>query len=133
IGDESAGGTHGHVAGVVGPTFENRVNQGGAARIGEELAAETDQSARRNAELHAHAAGMMVDHFFHFAAAAAEKFHNDADEIFRAVNDEELERLDTAAVFCSDDDFRFADHHFVAFAAHRFNQNGELQFAASEN
>ena len=31
------------------------------------------------------------------------------------------------------DDLRLADHQFVAFAAHHFDQDGELQFAASHH
>ena len=109
------------------------MDQRGAARIGEKLAAQSDQAARRDAELHAHAAGMMVHHFFHFAAARAEKFHHDADEIFRAIDDEQFERLDAAAIFGAHHDFRLADHHLVAFAAHRLDQDRELQFAAAQH
>src|SRR5579862_352886 len=109
------------------------MDQSGAARIGKELAAQSDQATRRDAELHAHAARMMVYHFFHFAAARAEKFHHDADEIFRAIDDEQFERLDAAAVFGAHHDFRLADHHLVAFAAHCFDQDRELQFAAAQN
>src|SRR5580704_7852268 len=76
---------------------------------------------------------MVVDHFFHFTTARAEEFHHDADEIFRAVDDEQFERLDAAAVFGAHHDFRLADHHLVAFAAHCFDQNRELQFAAAQN
>ena len=38
-----------------------------------------------------------------------------------------------AAVFGAHDDFRLADHHLVAFAPHRLDQNRELQFAAAEH
>ena len=31
------------------------------------------------------------------------------------------------------DDFRFADHEFVAFAAHHFDQNRKLEFAAAHD
>ena len=47
VRDERAGGTHGHVADVVRPAFEDGIDQGGAARIGEKLAAQSDQAARR--------------------------------------------------------------------------------------
>ena len=76
---------------------------------------------------------MVIHHFLHFAAAAAERFHHDSDECFRAIHDQQFERLDAAAVFIAHDDLRLADHQFVAFAAHRLNQNRELQFAAPEN
>src|SRR4029077_4679489 len=91
------------------------------------------QASRRNAELHAHAAGMMVHHFFHFTAARTEKFHHDADEILRAVDDKEFERFPAAAVLCTHHDSRFADHQLVAFAAHRLDQDRKLQFTAAKN
>ena len=76
---------------------------------------------------------MVVHHLFHFAAAAAERFHHDADERFRAIHDQQFERLDAAAVFGAHHDFRLADHQLVAFAAHRLDQDRELQFAAAEH
>src|SRR5579862_6046402 len=76
---------------------------------------------------------MVVDHFFHFTTARAEEFHHDADEIFRAVDDEQFERLDAAAVFGAHHNFGLADHHLVAFAAHCFDQDRELQFAAAQD
>src|ERR1700751_4529230 len=76
---------------------------------------------------------MVVDHFFHFTTARAEEFHHDADEILRAIDYEQLERLDAAAVFCAYHNFGLPDHHLVAFAAHCFDQDGELQFAAAQN
>src|ERR1700722_7404865 len=109
------------------------MDQGGAAGIGKKLAAQSNQAARGDAEFHAHAAGMMVDHFFHFAAARAEEFHHDADEIFRAIDDKQFERLDAAAVFGAHHDFGFAYHYLVAFAAHGLNQDRELQFAATQD
>ena len=42
------------------------------ARVGKQLAAQSNQAARGDAELHAHAAGMMVHHLFHLAAPGAE-------------------------------------------------------------
>ena len=74
---------------------------------------------------------MVVDHFLHFAATRAEEFHHDADEIFRAIDDEDFEWLDASAVFGAHHDFGFAYHHLITFAAHRLDQDRELQFAAA--
>ena len=109
------------------------MDQGGAAGVGEQLAAQADQAARRNFEIEAHAARAVIAHLEHFAAAAAEGFHDDADEIFGDVDDQALERLQFLAVFGAHDDFGLADHQFEAFAAHGFDQDGELQFAAAED
>ena len=42
-------------------------------------------------------------------------------------------RLELLAVFVAHDDFGLADHQLEAFAAHGFDQNRELQFAAAEH
>ena len=75
----------------------------------------------------------MVHHFFHFAAPGAERFHHDADERFRAIDDQQFERFEAPAVFGAHHDFRLADHQLVAFAAHGFDQDGQLQFAAAQH
>src|SRR5437867_4490404 len=109
------------------------MNERGAARVGEELAAQADESARRNPEFEANAAGAVIAHLGHFAAARAERFHDDADEIVGDIDDDALLRLEFAAVFTANNDFGLADHQFKTFAAHSFDENGELQFAAAEN
>src|SRR5207249_294367 len=53
VGDERSGGARGHFAAVIGPAGEDGVNDGGAAHVGEQLAAQTDQAARGDVELHA--------------------------------------------------------------------------------
>ena len=109
------------------------MDQRRAARFGQQLAAQADQPARGNAELHAHAAGAVVDHLRQFAAARAQALHDDADVGFRAVDHQHFQRLEALAVFGAHHDFRLADHQLVAFAAHGFDQDGELQFAAAEH
>jgi hypothetical protein len=44
-----------------------------------------------------------------------------------------LDRLHELAVDLFGDDLRAADHHLEAFAAHHFDEDGELQFAATED
>src|SRR5581483_10866138 len=117
VRNKSAGGAQGHFAAVFDPAIKDGMNKRSAARVREKLAAEADESARGDAEVHADAAGIVIGHFDHFAAAGAEAF----------------ERLELAAVFDANNDFRFADHQFEAFAAHRFDEDGELEFAAAKN
>ena len=64
------------------------LQEAGAARVGEELAAEADQAARRDAELEADAAGAVVRHVRHAALAAAEPCVDDADVVLGHVDDE---------------------------------------------
>ena len=75
----------------------------------------------------------MIAHFEHFPTAAADGFHDDADEIFGDVDNQALDGLELLAVFVAHHDFGLADHDFKAFAAHGFDQDGELQFAAAEH
>src|SRR5689334_18464305 len=109
------------------------MEQRGAARVREELTAQSNQAARGDFELHAHAARTVIHHLGEFAAPAAESFHHHADERFRTIHDKAFDGFETATVFRAHHDLRLADHQLVAFAAHRFNQNGELQLAATEN
>src|SRR5579859_6223571 len=95
--DECAGGTKRHVSAVIDPTFEDGVNEGGAARVGKKLAAEADEAARRNFEFETNASGAVIAHLGHFAAAGAERFHDDADEIVGDVDDDALLRLEFVA------------------------------------
>ncbi len=109
------------------------MNQRGAARIGEQLPAQADQPARRNAEFHSHAPGIVVHHFHHFAAPAAQRFDHDAGEGFRAVHHQQFQRLHALPVFLAHHDLRLSHHQLVALAPHRFDQNRELQFAAGQH
>ena len=109
------------------------MNQRRAARIGQQLAAQADQSARGNLKFHAHAARAVVDHLSEFAAPRAEAFHDDSDVGFRAVHHQHFQRFEALAVFGFHHDFRLADHQLVAFAAHGFDQDGQLQFAAAQH
>ena len=77
----------------------------------------------------------MIVHVGDFAFARSELFHDDADELFGDVDGEVLDGLHQLAVFfiAPGDDLGLADHELVAFAAHHFNQDGELELAAAED
>ena len=62
---------------------EERVHDGGAARVGEDLAAQADQAARGHVKFEAHAAGAVVDHLDHLALAGAELLDHHAQEVLR--------------------------------------------------
>src|SRR5262249_27987798 len=62
-----------------------------------------------------------------------ERLHDDADEVVGDVDDDALLWLEFAAVFVANDDFGLADHELEAFAAHGFDEDGELEFAAAEH
>ncbi len=109
------------------------MNQRGAARVGQQLAAQSDQAARGNLEIQPHTAGTVIAHLQHFAAAAANGFHDDADKILRDVDYQAFHRLHFPAVDGVHHDFRFANHQLKAFAPHGFDQDRQLQFAAAQH
>ena len=84
IGDERAGETVRNVALPLGVAVEQSVHDDGAARVGEELAAQADQAAAGHAELDAHAAVAVIVHVGDFAFARSELLHDHADEILPA-------------------------------------------------
>ncbi len=75
----------------------------------------------------------MINHLAELAAAASERFHHHANKRFRAIDDQALEGFQFLAILLAHDNFRFADHQLVAFATHRLDEDGELQFAARQH
>ena len=54
-------------------------------------------------------------------------------KFFGDVDGEMLDRFHQLAVYSLGDDLGLADHQFVAFTAHHFNQDGKLQFSAAQD
>ena len=133
VRDQRAGRPRRHFTAVFGPAFKQGVQERRAARVGQQLPAQADQAARRNREFHAHPSGAVVDHFAEFAAPASQRLHHHANKVFRTIHHQSLEGFKFLAVFLAHHDFRLADHQFVTLAAHGFNQDGELQFAARKH
>ena len=105
----------------------------GAAGQRHEFALETDQAARRNAVLEAHAALAVRLHVLQIATAAAQLFHHGTLVGFFDVDRQHFERLALYAV-------QFAEHHartrhrqLIAFAAHVFEQDRQVQLAATRD
>ena len=73
--------------------MEQGIHNRGAARIGEDLAAQADQTARRHVELEAHPARSVVHHLGHLASPHAEFFYDHAEKRLGTVDHQELERL----------------------------------------
>ena len=105
----------------------------GAARHGQELALEADQAARRNAVFEAHAALAVGLHVLQVAAARAELFHHRALVGFFDVDRQHFVRLLFLAVDFLDHHARARHGQFIAFAAHVFEQDGQVQFAAARD
>jgi len=69
--------------------------------------------------------------FEHFAAAAADSFENDADEVFGDVDHQALDGARACAVFAAHDDFGLANIN-SKLRAHGFDQM-RAAFAATEH
>ena len=75
----------------------------------------------------------MIVHIEDFTLARAELFHHYADELFRHVHGQLLNRLHELAIHPLGDDLRLAHHEFEAFAAHHLDQDGQLQLATAND
>ena len=129
--NEHAVATLRHGAGHRAVVVEHVAGQTGAAGQGQEFALEADQATRRNAVLDAHATLAVRLHVGHFAAAATQLFHHAALVTFFDIHREHFVRLALHAVDVLEHHARAADRQFVAFTAHVFQQDGQVQFAAT--
>ncbi len=109
------------------------VEQCGTARGGEQLAAEADHPAAGDAVLEAGTPVAGVRHLAHAAAALAEPLGDHADERVGHVDDHELHRLGEHALDVLREDLGVAQLELVALAAHRLDEDRELQLAATEH
>src|SRR5579862_4605683 len=104
-------------------TIKQRIHNDGAASIGEQLAAQADQSPTGDAELDADAAVSVIVHVEHFALARTQLFHDHADEFFGHVHGQLFDWLHELAIDTLGHDLGFSDHEFEAFAAHHLDEN----------
>src|SRR5882762_6413163 len=97
-------------------SIKERVHDNGAARVGEQRAAESDQSAAGHAEFDSHAAVAVIVHVGDFALTRADMFHHHADEFFGDIDGEVFDRLHQFAVDAFGDNLGLAYHQFITFA-----------------
>ena len=93
VGDQGAGRPRAQLARPRLPAVEDVVQQAGAARLGEELGAKADQAAGRDAVLHAHPAGAVVDHLLQAPLAQRQQLGHDADVVLGHVDGQALDGL----------------------------------------
>src|SRR5580692_11007808 len=75
----------------------------------------------------------MIVHLGHFAFARPKALDDGADERFRNIDGEMLDRLHHFAVDGARDNLRTANHQLKSFTAHHLDQDGELQFATTQH
>src|SRR5581483_1992324 len=92
-----------------------------------------DQAAAGHTKFHAYAAVAVIVHVDNLGFARAELLHHHPDEFFRNVDGQSLDWFHELALDASSDYLRLADHQFVAFAPHHFDQDGKLEFASAHH
>src|SRR5580700_7185914 len=112
---------------------EEGIHDDGAAGIGEQIAAQTDKTARGHAKFEAHATVAVIVHLRHFTFAWPEALDDGADEGLGNVDGEMFDRFHELAVDFFRDDLGTADHELITFAAHHLDEDGELELAAAED
>ncbi len=93
---------------------------------------QTDQAPGWNRE-HNVGIGVVSCHFDQLTPAGADQLHHRAELVAGHFDDEALERLFDHAAVAVEDDVRLADRQLIAFAAHRFDEHREMQYAAAED
>ena len=102
-----------------------------AAREVQEFVGEADQATGRDAVFQAHAATAVGFHVHQLALALAQRLHHATLVAFLDVGRHQLDRLAALAVDILEHHARLGDGQLVAFAAHFFEQDGQVQFATA--
>ena len=112
---------------------EQPVHDGGAARVGEQLALVADQAARRRVEHQPQAVAAGRLHLQHLGFAFGHLLHDDAGMNFVDVDDDFLDRLQLFACLrvLAQQHLRPRHRELEALAPHGLDQDAELQFAAA--
>ena len=110
------------------PTIKECVHDPSSSGLREEARAKTDQPSRGNAELKTNPSGTGVLHLCHLTATNREQLRQNTDVVLRGINDQLFQRLVYYAFDFPGDDCRLRDLYLIAFAAHRLDQDRELQF-----
>ena len=97
VGDQHAGAAAGDLALERRVVVEQAVHDGGAARVGQQLALVADQAAGRHVEHQALAAAARGAHLHEVAAALGQLLHDDAGVLLVDVDDDLLDRLEPLA------------------------------------
>src|SRR5262245_50699894 len=133
VRDEHASLPPGDVALERSPAVEEAVHHGGAARVGQELALVTDETARRRIEDEPPSPATGGPHLLKLAASFRQLSHDHARVLLVDVDDHFLNGLQSPAGGGIDPQHhaRARDGELEPLAAHRLDQDTELQFAAS--
>ena len=112
--------------------IEEMRNDRFALTEGQSFAAQPDQAAGGDEELHQLTCAARL-HLNEFAAALADQFDDFSCEIARHIDREPFDGFVFHAVDLLADHLRFGDGEFIPFAAHGFDQHGQMEHSASGN
>ena len=107
------------------------VEQAGAARLRQELGADSEEAARRNLEFDAHAAAAGIDHVGHLGAPRLQLLHHRAHVLLIDVHDQRFVWLHRLSADFLEDHLRTGERELESFAAHVLRENREMQLAAA--
>src|SRR5262249_8696397 len=113
--------------------MEQRIHDGGTASGGENLAAETDQSACRDVTFEPDSSRTVFDHLYHLAFASAEFLDHDAQRCFWTIDNQHLDWLVQRLADRCCQDLGLPDRQFITLAPHRLDQDSQLQFASTHD
>ena len=112
---------------------ENIGDQARATGQVQKLVGKADQATRGNAVFQTHTTAAIRLHVHQFAFALAQGLHDAALVGFFDVGGHQLDRLVLFAVDVTEHHAWLGDGQLVAFAAHVFQQDGQVQFAATHD
>lgn len=101
-----------------------------AAGKRQKFALKAEKSARRNIEFKAHSVTDCL-HVYEITATCADRAHDRAVAVAGDVDDKPVDRFKQGVAFLFEKDFGRGYRKLIAFAAHCFDKNGKVHFAAS--
>ncbi len=131
IGDEDAALTAGDVSFPRAVAVEDGGEDAKSAGDGQEVVAVAHQSAGRDEEFDGGDVVLVGVESAHFSFSAGELFDDSAGKFLRHFDMGHFIGSCSDAIDFFDDDLRFGDGEFIVFAAHRFDEDGEVKFASS--
>ena len=121
----------GHVPRPRAVSLADLVEQRGAARLGQQLAAETDQAANRDHVLHPDSTVGVGTHLLEAGLTIRQGCLHRPYELGRHIHGDPLVGLVGFTVYFVEQDFGSRNLKLVAFPTHLFDEDRQLQLSAS--
>src|SRR5437660_1473657 len=109
----------------------DRPHEAGAGGERQEVVAKADQAPRGNQVLETDAAPGIVGYLDHLSAALPERLGHGAKMLLADVHGEALYRLHELTIHPLDDGLRAGHFELIALAAHRLDEQGQVELATA--